>query len=126
MRGPTFFLGMAIVFSAVGAVTQMSAGASDSGFEGTEAVQINTSASLKSADKLRVGETSSMKFGDEDELLSTIEVDPSSTSQNFYTALRLLLQAFRTVPVFTYISFALSLVFLLLYLNPVGYLVAAV
>lgn len=65
-----------------------------------------------------------MKFGDEDELLSTIEVDPSSTSQNFFTALRLLLQAFRTVPVFTYISFALSLVFLLLYLNPVSFIVA--
>ena len=57
--------------------------------------------------------------------MTQFEVDPSSTSQNLFTALRLLLQAMKSVPVFTYISFALSLVFLLLYLNPIGLLLSS-
>lgn len=41
------------------------------------------------------------------------------------TALRFLLQALKTVPVLSYISFALSLLFVVLYLNPFANLLAS-
>ena len=72
--------------------------------------------SLKSSDKMSTAESMPLKHGDDFE--ETVSLDPSSTSQNLFTALRFLLQALKTVPVLTYISFALSLVFLVLYLNP--------
>lgn len=108
---------MALVFSAVGAVTQMSAGSLENGSVSPQTVQISSSPLLKSAEKLSVAESSSMKNAVEDELVS-FEVDPTSPSSNLYTAMRLLLQAFRSLPLFSYISFLLSFVFLVLYLNP--------
>ena len=69
--------------------------------------------------KLNTGDSSPVGNNvDDDELVTSVQVDPSSTSQNIWTALRLLLQAMKTVPIFTYVSFALSLLFLILYLNP--------
>lgn len=68
------------MFSAVGAVTQISAGSADVGTDGNQAVRINTSAALKEVkSNLRVEESSSIKFDNDDEL-SKIEVDPSSSS----------------------------------------------
>lgn len=67
---------------------------------------------------MSTAESMPLKHGDDFE--ETVSVDPSSTSQNLFTALRFLLQALKTVPVLTYISFAMSLLFLVLYLNPFG------
>ena len=79
--------------------------------------------SLKSSDKMSTAESMPLKHGDDFE--ETVSVDPSSTSQNLFTALRFLLQALKTVPVLTYISFAMSLLFLVLYLNPFASLFAS-
>jgi len=78
----------------------------------------NTGLGLKSADSLITTISKPIKDGDDFEELTSFEVDPSSTSQNLFTALRLVLQALKSVPVFTYISFLLSLLFLILYLKP--------
>lgn len=79
---------------------------------------------MKSAgDGIRTGDSSPIKDGAEiDELTAAFEVvDPNSASQNVYTALMLLLQAVKMMPqVFKVASFALSLFFLALWLNPLG------
>ena len=84
---------------------------------------VNSGMSLKSSDKMSTAESMPLKHGDDFE--ETVSVNPSSTSQNLFTALRFLLQALKTVPVLTYISFAMSLLFLVLYLNPFNGLFAS-
>lgn len=117
-RGNYLFFGLALVFGAVGAVSSVGSAPANVSIGGQ--VEFNTGSSLQSSSKLVTTVSKPLKDGDDFEELTSFEVDPSSTSQNFFTALRLLLQALKTVPVFTYISFALSLFFLVLYLNPFG------
>jgi len=122
-RGSPFFFGLAMVFGAVGAVTSMQSTSVDTGIDQPSTVSMNTGAKLAASGDSTLADSGPLKDGYEE--LTSIEVDPSSTSQNVYTALRLLGQAMKTVPVMTYISFALSILFLFLYLNPVSRLMRA-
>ena len=120
-RGSSLFFGLAIVFGAVGAITSMTSTPMDTYIGGQAPVEFNSGSHLAGT-HIRTGDSNPIKDGgDENE---GFEFDSSSTNQNIsiYAALRLLLKAFKSVPVFTYISMALSLLFLILYLNPLGYL----
>ena len=120
-RGSSLFFGLAIVFGAVGAVTSMTSIPPDT-FIGDNSVvkQINTGSTLAGDEIIRSGAPSHpIKDGIEDEGLPSCTVGPSF---NHITALRIFSEALKSVPVFTYISFALSFFFLVLYLNPLGQL----
>merc|ERR1719490_554571 len=106
------FFGLALVFGAVGVVTSLGAGQVDTSI-GDSSLACNSGQRLKSIDdKLASDDSKPLKFEDDYDSLQQVSLDPSSTSQNLSTALRLLLQALRTVPIVTYISLILSLVFL--------------
>ena len=111
-----------MVFGAVGAVTSMQSSSVDTGIDQPNTVSMNTGARLAASGDSTLSDSGPIKDGYEE--LTSIEVDPSSTSQNVYTALRLLGQAMKTVPVLTYISFALSILFLVLYMNPISRIMA--
>ena len=115
-RGSSLFFGLALVFGAVGAVTSFNAGTTDTSIG--DRIEFSSSSSMAGAKLLSTAESRSIKDGDEMEHLTSFEVDPSSPSSNISTAFLLLLQAVRALPVFTYVSFLLSLVFLVLYLKP--------
>ncbi len=83
------FFGLALVFGAVGAVTSMGSAQTDVSIGGE--VAFNSAQSLKSTDRLITGESKPIKDGDDFEELTQFEVDPHSTKQNLFTALRLLL-----------------------------------
>ena len=89
-------------------------------------IEFSSSSSMAGAKVLRTAESNPIKDGEEVEhLTSFVEVDPSSPSSNINTAFFLLLQAVRTLPVFTYVSFFLSLIFLVLYLKTWSFLTAS-
>ena len=81
-------------------------------------VKFSSGSTMASSERLLMGDSNPIKDGDEgdDQFLTSFEVDPSSASQNIYTALILLFQALKTVPLFTFVSFALSFLFLVMHL----------
>ena len=115
------FFGLAVVFAAVGAVTSVASPASDSYFEGTT-VEFSSGQSLKSVDPQRQVRMIPDQIKDQEDVehIAPYKVDPSSTTQNIHVAVLLLLQAVKTVPFFSIVSFALSFLFIILYLDPIS------
>ena len=122
-RGSSLFFGLAIVFGVVGAVTSTTSMTTDRSIvDISDVKQIYTGSHLVGDGEERSGEQSHpLKDGIEYEGLPSCTEGPNNLTSHI-TASRLLSEAFKSVPVFTYISFALSLFFLILYLNPLGQL----
>jgi len=81
---------------------------------------INTGSSLAGTEYLSKAEAVPMKNQSEDIVDNYIEQTPY---QNMLLAFELIMQALMTMPAMSYISFALSLVFMFMWLiNPMSYL----
>merc|ERR1712087_111430 len=81
---------------------------------------INTGSSLAGTEYLSKAEAVPMKNQSEDIVDNYIEQTPY---QNILLAFELIMQAFMTMPAMAYISFALSLVFIVMWvINPMSYL----
>lgn len=98
-RGNFMFFGLALVFGAVGTVTSLGSSHADTSVDGSK--ECYSGLSLKNSDALKAPQSMPLKHGDDYEEVTQVSLDPSSTSQNLSTALRLLLQALKTVPMLT-------------------------
>lgn len=108
----TAYFSLAIMFGAVGVAALSGAETTTSTTASVNV--INTGSSLAGTAKLG-GEPTSMKYQVEE--METMD-EKFTPIQLLQMAFQLILQAFMTAPAFAYISFALSLVFILLWLNP--------
>lgn len=110
----TTFFGLAMVFGAVGTVSFMSA----SPMEGTPGPSVYSGSRLAGTERLPTGESSSITNPSEE----TVYIEQQSPYQNMMVAFQLIMQAFLTMPAMAYISFAFSLVFMVLWLSSFSYM----
>ena len=116
------FLSLAIVFGAIGVISNSDSGSESAYIESARQDVVYTGGSMKSVKDVKSRDDQPIKDGPIDD--NNLDL-PESASQSAYTGLMMLMQAVKLMPqVYKYASFALAFVFLILWLNPLGSLVS--